>query len=244
MSTAVRQLAYGIMQGFALHKSSSVIEYRLLEASNSLMGRKTHVLGSGEALEQCRLLVRTLKQLTEHMHCGDMQWLAFAIYQDIMWSTSEQRPPLCAVLISIAKRRAGDGDEYSWDTIHFTAQVQASLYSLRMVKQALDVAASLSQTLPTPMRELREWLSNLPAIAEWPTVDNISQKLATAGESDILTVITDMLGVPAIADLETTVKTTKSKKRKDRNGPLRSERDPKRPSSVNPFAILSSASLG
>ncbi|KAI3316797.1 hypothetical protein HD806DRAFT_419921 [Xylariaceae sp. AK1471] len=243
MSTAVRQLAYGIMQEFSPHKSLNVIEYRLLEAYNSLMGRQIDVLESEEALEQCRLLAETFKQLTGRIHCADMQWLAFAIYQDTVWSASEQRSPLSVSLLSKANKQAYDSDEYSWDTIHFTAQVQTSLYSLRMAKQALDVAASLCQTLPAPMRQLREWLNTLPTIVEWPTVDNISQKLATADESSILTVITDILGVPALVDPETSAKTIKSKKRKGRHGLLRSERDPKRPTSVNSFAILSSAAL-
>ncbi|KAI0101542.1 hypothetical protein GGR51DRAFT_574934 [Nemania sp. FL0031] len=243
MSTAVRQLAYGIMQTFAIHRSPVVIEYRLLEASNSLMGRQIDVLGPEETLEQCRLLTGTLKQLIERIPSACMQWLAFAIYQDIVWSTSEQRPPLSALVLQ-AKLESSDTDEHSWDTIHFAAQVQASLYSLRMVKQILDVAASLCTALLPTMRELRECLSTLPTIVEWPTVQNISQVLATTGEVNTLSIVTDILGIPEIDVPGDLLETSRPKKRKNKSGLLRSERDPKRPTSINPFAVLSHVSPG
>ncbi|KAI8945094.1 hypothetical protein F4801DRAFT_594409 [Xylaria longipes] len=242
MSTAVRQLAYGAMQTLASHKSLVVIEYRLLESSNSLMGRQIDILGPEETLEQCDLLANTLTQLAERIPGADMQWLAFAIYQDVMWSSSEQRSPLSALLINKGKSAFNNQGEHSWDMIHLTAQVQASLYSLRMVRQVLDVVASL-RTLPPPMRELRERLSTLPAIAEWPTVETMPHVLASASEANVLSVITDILGVTIIENPENLLDTNQSKKRKSRSGLLRSERDPKRPTSVNPFAILSNASL-
>jgi hypothetical protein len=243
MSTNVRQLAYGVMQTFALHKSPTVVEYRVLEASNARIGRQIDVSGSEEVLEQCNLLTATFKQLAERIPCADMQWMAFAIYQDVLWSTSEERSSLSASLIRKASNLPKNAGEHSWDIIHFTAQIQASLYSLRMAKQALDAAASLRRTLPAPMQKLRKLLSTLPTIAEWPTVDSISQKLATASKSNVLKVITDILGVPAIEVPKTSSEITQSNKRKVGHGLLRSQRDPKRPTCVNPYAVLSNASL-
>ncbi|KAI0398880.1 hypothetical protein F4802DRAFT_94572 [Xylaria palmicola] len=241
MSTDVRQLAYGILQTFAVHPSPAVIEYRLLEASNSSMGRYIDVLESGETLEQCTLLINTLKQLIERMPSINMHWLAFAIYQDIVWSRSEQRSPLSASLLSKNKQKSNNADECSWNMIHFTAQVHASLYSLRMVKQTLEVAASLRTTLPTPMRELLQNLSALPTLAEWPTVENLSQALHTAGEANVLSAIADILGIPEIEKNPAPSLDAKrrSKKRKEESGSFRSERRTKRPASDNPFAILS-----
>ncbi|TGJ86729.1 hypothetical protein E0Z10_g2071 [Xylaria hypoxylon] len=241
---AVRQLAYSIMQTVAVHQSPVVIEYRLLEAFNSLTGRQIDVPGSEEALEQCHLLADTLKEITKRMARVDMQWLAFAIYQDVMWSTSEERLPLSASLISKLKSAPDDRGEHSWDIIHFTAQVHASLYSLRMAHQLFDVAVSLCPSLPPAVRELHGHLSALPAIADWPTVENMSQALAAAAEVNILSVITDILGIVEIEAPTHSSEANQSKKRKIRNGLLRSERDPKRPTSINPFAVLSHASLG
>ncbi|KAI8631950.1 hypothetical protein F5Y19DRAFT_381090 [Xylariaceae sp. FL1651] len=243
MSTVIRQIAYGVMQTFARQVSSVVIEYRLLEASNPLMGRQIDVLDPEETLEQCGLLVETLKQLAEQIPRADMQWLAFAIYQDVVWTTSGQRSPLSATLITqIRDRLNDDSDEYSWDLIHFTSQVQASFYSLRMAKQALDVVAFLRQNIPAPMQELRESLRNLPIIAEWPTVETMSQILTTAASSNILAIITDMLGILPIKEPEPLTEPAHLKKRKQKPSllqDLRNKRAPKRPRSVNPFAVLS-----
>ncbi|TRX88898.1 hypothetical protein FHL15_010241 [Xylaria flabelliformis] len=242
MSAVTRQLAYGAMQTIAARMFPVVIEYRVLEASNSLMGRQIDVLGPEETLERCSLLAETLDQLAGRIPDTNMQWLAFAIYQDVIWSTSEQRSPMSASIINKGKDVFNDEDEYSWDMIHFAAQMQASFYSLRMAKQVLDVVASL-RTLPPPMRDLRERLSHLPIIAEWPTVETMSNVLATAREANIMSIITDMLGVTIIENTENSSDTNRPEKLKNRNGLLRSERDPKRPISVNPFAILSNASL-
>ncbi|KAI1272939.1 hypothetical protein F5Y07DRAFT_378338 [Xylaria sp. FL0933] len=243
MSTIIRQCAYSIMQMFAVRESPVVIEYRLLEASNPSMGRQIDVLGLEEALEQCALLVDLLEQITGRVSSVDMQWLAFTIYQDHVWSTSEDRLPLSASLLHRLNYSYKDGEQYSWDTIHFTAQVQASLYSLRLIKQVIDVALSLCPEIPSPARALREHLSSLPPIADWPTVENISRKLTIASEANILTVIADISGIPAHEIQEHLSEADQPKKRKNKGGLLRSERDPTRPISINPFAILSNANL-
>ncbi|KAI0444272.1 hypothetical protein F4803DRAFT_260884 [Xylaria telfairii] len=239
MSTAVRELAYGAMQTVAVRPSPIVIEYRAHEQSNFKLGRQIDVPGPEETLEQCGLLVDTLSQLTERIPSPDMLWLAFSIYQDVMLSSSEQRSPLSALLVGKGKDALSDTRKHSWDIIHFTAQVQASLYSLRMVKQVLDVVASL-RTLPPPMQELRERLNTLPPIAEWPTVETISHDLVSAGGANVLFVVVGMLGVKIINN--TVLDKNQAKERKKRNPLLRSERDATRPTSVNPFAALSNAS--
>ncbi|KAF2968848.1 hypothetical protein GQX73_g4763 [Xylaria multiplex] len=242
VSTAVRQLAYSIMQTFAIHKSPVVIEYRLLEASNSMMGRQIEVPRLEETIEQCHILVDTLKQIMKQIPAASMQWLAFAAYRDVVWSISEERLPLTASLIGKAKRVPDNESEHSWDIIHFTAQVHATLYSLRMAKQVFDVAASLCQSLPPAVRELQQYLSAVPAIVDWPTVGNILPALAAAGEANVLSIITGILGIPEIETRGHPPEARQPGKRTNRIGLLRSERDPKRPVSVNPFAVLSHAS--
>ncbi|KAI1302752.1 hypothetical protein F5Y03DRAFT_194930 [Xylaria venustula] len=243
MSTAVRQLAYSIMQLFAVYKSPIVIEHRLLVESNSSVGRQIDIPGREEALEQCRSLIDVLKKLAERIPDVDMRWLAFAIYEDVMWSTSEERAPLSASVLHKAIRRSNNEEEYSWETVHFTAQVQASLYSLRILKQALDVALLLRPTIPPPFRDLRGCLDTLPSITDWPTVENVSRALTAAREADIVSVITGVTGVPVLEPEEVLMEATQPKKRKTQTGLLRSERDPKRPVSINPFSILSNIDL-
>ena len=212
-------------------------------ASNSSIGRQIDVLKLEEALEKCSSLANALKQLTERIPNADMRWLGFAIYQDIMWSTSEERSPLSASLIHKAQHPSDDENWHSWDMIHFTAQVEASLYSLRITLQVLDVVISLCSSLPPQVRDVCQHLSTLPLIADWPTVANMPNLLAAAREADILTTVTDILGIPPIGARVESAETDdlkERKKRKSRND--RSERDSKRPVSINPFAVLRNAS--
>lgn len=242
MSTSVRQLAYGIVQTLVTHGSPAVIEYRSLGERTVLVGRKIDVPGPEEVLEQCRLLTKTLGQITERIRGADLQWLAFTIYQDISWSASVNGSYLSALLLNKPRDKSNDNDGHSWDTIHLVAQVQASLYSLRMVKQILEVTASLVAPLPLPMQELRECLRALPAIAEWPTVENLSRALASASEADVLPTIIDIFGLPAIVNDYQSLRGKQPKKKRTKISPLRRQLDPSRPRSVNPYAVLSDSS--
>ncbi|KAI2641215.1 hypothetical protein GGS21DRAFT_547544 [Xylaria nigripes] len=242
MSTDVRQLAYGIMQSLALQSSAVVIEYRTLSAANASNGREVVVPNAQEVLEQCISLTDTIKRLAKRLPSVKMRWLAFAIYQDIAWSNVEDQPPLSTSQIWKATENSS---EHSWDIIHFAAQVQASLYSLRILKQILDVVTSLHPTQPPPVLDLRNQLSDLPAIAEWPTVDNLSHKLAAADKAHVLSIITDILGIPAIEPPQDLPVKNKSKKRKNsKNSKNRSNngKKAKQPPPANPFDVLGDAS--
>ncbi|KAI1176998.1 hypothetical protein F4777DRAFT_544233 [Nemania sp. FL0916] len=195
MSGAVRQLAYGILQTFVPRGSPIAIEYRTLRASNSQLGRRVGVPGSEESLEQCHLLLHSFDILIQRIPTMGMQWLAFAIYQDVSLSEMHQQSAVSVSLVDQAKLEDIPATAPSWDLIHFTAQVQASFYSLRMLKQILDVGASLCPPLPAPMQELRKRLDTHPPITEWPTVDNISQALLAASEAGAVSVIFDLLGI-------------------------------------------------
>ncbi|KAI1358378.1 hypothetical protein F5Y08DRAFT_321926 [Xylaria arbuscula] len=241
-STAVRQVAYSIMQAFAVRESPVVIEYRSLMASNSSVGRQIDVLNLDETLEQCASLANTLELLIQRIPTENMRWLGLAIYQDIMWSMAEERSPFSASMIHQVQQDSEEEPWHTWDMIHFTALVEASLYSLRIAKQGLEVAIPLCPTLSPQLRDLYQRLSALPLIADWPTIHNMPNLLATAREHNILATITDILGIPPIEAPAQANETDCSKGRlKRKNGNSRGGRDPKRPVSINPFAVLSNA---
>ncbi|OTB06037.1 hypothetical protein M426DRAFT_122833 [Hypoxylon sp. CI-4A] len=246
MSTNVRQIAYSVLQNLTGQKSSKIIEYRTLDPSTALTGRQIEIPSPTEIIDDCVQLVSVLKKLSENSADLDMQWLAFAVYQDIEWSTSEQRPPLSATLINKAMNESKNSDEYSWDLIHFTAQVHACLYSLRIGKQILDIVFSMTEDLPVQVRQLRECLELLPFIAKWPTVEHMSALLLKFGNAKGLATISDMLGIPSVATAGLPMDSAVQKKRKKPDGELLSRqgrhKGTKRSPSINPYAILSQAS--
>ncbi|XXG94829.1 hypothetical protein Hte_001088 [Hypoxylon texense] len=242
-SMNVRQIAYSVLQCLTPQKSSAVIEYRTLDPSTTLTGRQVEIPSPEETTNDCAQLTTILGTLAERLPSPDMQWLAFAVYQDVEWSTSEQRPPLSAALIYEATSQPEDTEGYSWDLIHFTAQFQACLYSLRIGKQILDTVLFLDGVLPAPTRKLHDYLTSLPPIFEWPTVEHMFNMLSKFGGLGGLAIVTGVLGIP---NIEPSTDSTESKKRRRGDHELLSRRGrpaaSKRSPSVNPYAILSQAS--
>ncbi|KAI1143356.1 XPG domain containing-domain-containing protein [Hypoxylon sp. FL0543] len=246
VSTNVRQIAYSVLQNLAHQRSGTIVEYRTLDSSTSLTGRQIEIPDLEETISNCAQQVAALRQIAESFPSLDIQWLAFAIYQDVEWSSSEERSPLSAVLTNKSLNQPEDPDEYSWDLIHFTAQVQACLYSLRIEKQILDVVSFMGQDLPMPVQELRDSLASLPLIAEWPTVERMFNLLSQFGHAKGLTKIASMLGISGVKVVNPSAGSTRSKKRQKKDQEQlpfkRRQRDVKKSPSINPFAVLSQAS--
>ncbi|KAI0842247.1 XPG domain containing-domain-containing protein [Hypoxylon sp. FL0890] len=246
VSTNVRQIAYSVLQELVHQRSGMIIEYRTLDSSTALTGRQVEIPDLEETIANCTQQVATLKKLAKSVPSLDMQWLAFAIYQDVEWSSLEQRSPLSAILVNKSLNQPKNPDEYSWDLIHFTAQVQACLYSLRIEKQILDVVLSMGRDLPVPVQQLRDCLESLPLIAEWPTVERMFNLLSKFGNAQGLTKIANILGIPSVKVEEVAMDSTEPKKRQKKDQQLlsskRHQRDAKTSPSINPFAVLSQAS--
>ncbi|KAI0003147.1 XPG domain containing-domain-containing protein [Xylariaceae sp. FL0662B] len=246
MCTGIRQIAYGILQDLSHRRSQHIIEYRTLDSPTSLTGRQVDIHSTEQTIQDCTHLTTTLEKLAQKLACPDLRWFAFTVYQDIVWATSEHRTPLSTMLINRALGHVEDTENYSWDLIHFTAQVQACLYSLRMVEQILDVFVFLGQVIPAPIQQLHQCLRSLPLITEWPTVEDMFSLLSKLGKTNAVAAITDMLGIPMIESTEfPTDSTSPTKKHKQKHSLLVAKRCPEdagRSPSVNPYAVLSQAS--
>lgn len=236
MSESVRMLAYAVAQKSGPHRRDIVIEYRTLQTESG--GRQLSIPEFAAVDGWCEQLLQTINQLEAGVSDPELLWLAFAVYQDIEWSTPEGRTPLSTVVMSEAAEYDGQPGRYGWDVIHFAAQVQAALYSLRMLKQTLDVMAVLEESTFSKGRdELRRKLQGFPMIVEWPTAETLFGLLLRLDKQPCLATIADMLGVPEASlrvSPEQASQENISKKRK-----RSSKEKPPRSVAVNPFAILS-----
>ncbi len=243
-STRIREIAYGLLQELS-RRHENIIEYRTLEPSSDRGGRQLHIPDSLETTKECVRLMHTIKELQGQLPSSQSHWFTFAILQDVEYSTANGRTSLSATLLSQATSILTDAEEYTWDLIHFASQVQASYYSLRMVKQILHVLAA-STDFPEHLQELYKSLASLPPITEWPTVQDIPKLLMKFASKDTLSMTTDMLKIPRIdlKQLEAESSRTQTKKRKQNlDIPIINRKARRRVSpSVNPFAILSQAS--
>lgn len=246
VSTNVRQIAYSMLQKFMRYKTSNIIEYRTLDPSTTLAGRKIEIPDLEEMINGCAQLLLTLDKLSRGLPSPDMQWFAFAVYQDFEWSTSEERSPLAATLIGEITRQPENTEEYSWALIHFTAQVQACLYSLRLAKQILDVVRFLGQDLPRLVQELHNRLASLPLIDAWPAVEQVFDQLSEFSNVGGFETITSILGIPSIKTTELLSRHTSGREKRKQDNEMSSrkarQKYVKRSPSINPFAVLSEAS--
>lgn len=232
MSEPIRQLAYGAAQPDGAGRRESLIEYRTLVSDYG--GRRMNIPDAA-TLEMLCMHWSGILEL-DAVRNSQHPWLTLAIYQDIAWSLSlDERPVSVGLIHECRLQEKLQGKEkllFSWQMIHFNAQVQAAYYSLRMLKQILDVMARLS---PDNFGNLTNWgvlrdhLSKLPPITAWPSVEEMPGLLAAFNAEGGIAAASRMLGVP------------KSQLRPppyEKKLAKRTAKDPARISSTNSFAAL------
>ncbi|KAI1853272.1 hypothetical protein JX266_001978 [Neoarthrinium moseri] len=197
-SQTIRQLAYGLAQPPGQETHSTTIEYRTL--LSELGGRRATIPAPEIMDEWCEQLVTTLDQIESHVTPPELRWLAFAVLQEIQASSSEDRYPLALNALKGAVQQPNKGKRastYSWDIIHFTAVYQASLYSLRMLRQVMEARIALSLVkVSDTQQQLRRRLLGLPSIVEYPAVEDSIKLLRKFQESRCLSAICKVLGIP------------------------------------------------
>lgn len=243
MSTRLRELAYSLIQTIASFENEFVIEYRTLSTSRAFSGekakggRKVDILDKSQTPQECAELCKTFSTLDQVPELSRMRWLAFAIQQEVLWASEEGSIPTTALLLDQAIRSEGRMERYSWELVHFAAQVNATLYSFRMIQQALMVISVLQEGIrDEPVTKLQTLLQDLPPIEKWPTIDTIQTDLVRFGTSG-LSAITESLGLPDIDMTELSRRNTK-KRKEQASGASKAKRPPPGPRPSNPFALL------
>ncbi|KAJ4300419.1 hypothetical protein N0V88_003094 [Collariella sp. IMI 366227] len=168
-STPVRQLAYALLQHSQRNRIPFVAEMRRLQSVSS--GLRIDVPRRAEVDKLATSLLALLTKIECTVRRPELVWVVLAVYQDIVMSVDRGR----GVPLSIETLRQdaeGKLDACSWPFIHLFAQVQATIYSLRMLRQILDYTASHHKPLSHTMSDLQRYLSRLPPLADFPSPRN------------------------------------------------------------------------
>lgn len=136
--------------------------------------------------------LRLHKQLDEYrsqfseLH-KPLVWRLYALSQVYHWYLNTSRTPpsreaLTRAMTGRHKRRP------SWDDIHLSAQIQAVLYSLRMIKQMLGYTAAFPNTFSDPvLQNLATVLADLPNMALLiPSDLELAAQMSDSDVDDIL----------------------------------------------------------
>ncbi|OLN81278.1 hypothetical protein CCHL11_07297 [Colletotrichum chlorophyti] len=163
---------------------------------------------------------------------------AVALQLILAHSLEEDKQDVCIAAIKLAQSVAEDSTLIPWDVVHLSAQVQAMLYSLRILAQVLNLMSEIKAPGPIQgSRQLRELLSTLPPLTTYPTVDGTTGLVTSLKATGALAKMAIALGIPEDNLLPSREGKSRKKKRKSRNESEAQAR-PEKKASSNPFDVL------
>lgn len=239
-SKPLRQLAYAVLQPIRGSSIPSVSEMRRLQSVSS--GLQVSVPSLLELDELCTSLLGVLSSIKGGISNPDILWVLLAIYQDTLMTMERGKgyPVSLEVLGQAAK---GKLDTCSWDFVHFLALTQATYYSLRMLRQILEVSVRHSRPLSTTISEVSRFLSSLPPLTNFPSIRTFGETLRALRESGALSCLEGLCAEyeDAVSLIKSIQRPQDSKKSKKRKAVASSEGNAKiaKPRSNNPFDLLS-----
>ncbi|KAK4236375.1 XPG domain containing-domain-containing protein [Achaetomium macrosporum] len=233
-SKPVRQLTYAVLQSFCGNSIPSVIEMRRLHSLSS--GSRVEVPTPREADELGTLLLGLFTEIEDGISKPESIWVVLSFYQDIVMTLDRGKGnPLSLELL--AQEASGKLDQGSWDFLHFVAQTQATYYSLRMLRQIIELLAQYTGPLSTTISELARFLSRLPPLPGFPTPRSFLETLKLAREAGLLACVRRLcVGYEDMVQLIEQPLERKESKKKRRTMPSSQGRTAPRPS--NPFNLL------
>lgn len=248
-STWIRQLAYSLCPTTP-SVSSTVTEYRRTMSRKS-NGQVIELLSEREMTQTAQGLVNLCRTLTNKTaEPPHLRWALFCLNQEITYASEEGKESLVKEVLQRATKSRNRLDPGNWSSIHLTAQIQGTLYSLRMLHQVLlcqggPLVGTASPQVP--VAGLLECLSTLPSIKDFPDLAD-GAKLFLQLQPGELDELRDMADLPRSVSSKKTASSPlwpsgtggRAAGRRRRTGKLEQRKGP--PLSGNPFDALGPSS--
>ncbi|KAL6881502.1 XPG domain-containing domain-containing protein [Trichoderma novae-zelandiae] len=197
-SAQVRRLAYTVASRYLDHdRAISVEEYRRVQNIGQ-KGRKVPLLSSAEANDAALALLDLIHRVRETGISQQHRWILLCVILDIMECNQQGKNSHALITLQQQKGRhpATTGDKIPWDTIHFSAHIQAAMYSLRILSQVLS--STMAQNTGTDelalnLIQILKLLSELPPLTEFPDVCVVADFLAASKGLRILPILSQFI---------------------------------------------------
>ncbi|KAK1989292.1 XPG domain containing-domain-containing protein [Colletotrichum cereale] len=236
-SASIRQLAYSLTCLLRPGTVSHVREYRRIY-SGANQGKHVAVLPRPWIKDVVDTLLKTLSQAKNNLKQEGSTWQATAVQMILAYAQEEDKQEACLKSIKQVLSVAKDSNLVPWDVVHLAAQVQATLYSLRLLAQVLDLMYVTKAEKPVQgSKQLRNLLATLPPLTEYPSVNGTIDLLASMKGNNALARIAEALGLPEEALLPAKENKSHKKKRK-KTAETEPGTRPEKKVSSNPFDIL------
>lgn len=238
-SVSIRQIAYGLMSLYTAHKGPcSVAEYRRTQSKIS-KGRLIVLFSNVEILESSQEVLDSIRKIKNDTRLQGNQWLVLSMHQDLLQNQEQEKEALTLEQWRLAAKSSGQLDATSWDTIHFTAQIQGYLYSFRILQQVLGYLRQvMGDVEPKHQKELRDELAHLPAISDFPTIGDLSTVFSRLRQSGGLELLREMGGLVSEIPFEAPRARKNRKRARDRKTNRSRAQHRGTIQSSNPFDIL------
>ncbi|KAK5998132.1 hypothetical protein PT974_00504 [Cladobotryum mycophilum] len=244
-STPIRRLAYSIATWILLPTpSASVHEYRRVQ-NRDQKGREVSLLPWNVVSTKADHLLSLMRQLKHKLSDVDKYfWTLFCLALNIM--ECEEQGKYCHVLQILRQSKkppSNPGDKVPWDLVHFTAQLQASYYSFRILSQVLFLIPKQGlDSLSKGLLQVRDLLSEFPPLPQFPDTRDALSLLEVANKSQFLTILEELTNITSTLELEVKKaekpKETKKRKKKGSEPPRKVPTTPGKPSKDNMFSLL------
>lgn len=194
-STWIRQLAYSFCPNTPSGELM-VAEYRRTMSRNS-KGQAVESLQRSEMTETARRLLSSCKTDTA-AGPSYLRWSIFCLKQETTHASENGNESLVKTLFQKAHKSKGKLNPGDWNTVHLTAHIHGTLYSLRILYQVLKCQGGHLVTTAwpqLPVAKLLDCLSTLPSIEDYPSVTDVADlfgRLKDAGKLKDLLEITGM----------------------------------------------------
>ncbi|KAF6805647.1 DNA replication initiation factor cdc45 [Colletotrichum sojae] len=236
-SASIRQLAYSLTSLLQPGTIAPVREYRRVYSGTN-QGKHVVILPRPSVRDYADFFVETLNQAMDGLEREDSTWQAVALRLVLSSSQTDGKLDACVGAVKQALSVEDGSSLVPWDVVHLSAQVHATLYSLRILAQILDLLEEVkSANTPEGLDELRGLLSTLPSFADYPSVDGTRSLLTSMSDDGGLAKLFEGLEISESDFLPAKEAKNRKKKRKKRaetDAPAR----PEKKTSSNPFDIL------
>lgn len=166
MSTAYRQLAYGLLNCVVpeIERITTVLEIRRQTTGGG--GREWALPTIDQIEEACADIVEILKGIKSLCQTASnvVLWDALALRQELTWSNEEGRKSLATTVIE--HNNQFDSTRPTWDIVHLAAQLHGHHYSFRMMRQIMEILVMYRSSigLPGSVLELHQELQRMPPL--------------------------------------------------------------------------------
>ncbi|KIH93949.1 hypothetical protein SPBR_05732 [Sporothrix brasiliensis 5110] len=180
---------------------------------------------------------------------SELQWVTLASYYDIEWSKEHAKPSACLDVLQKETPSSGVLEQVTWTGMHWLAQIQGTLYSLRILQQIVAFVkyqqserAGDDKQLWLRIEALEGMLSTLTPLAKYPTLRTLRDLPARLKTANALEVLVALAELPASISFKPPSGSKTSKNRNRNKKRKRTGHAPVRVRTMtNPFTVLDGA---